>query len=444
MILEEFENFVNLPYTEIGFNKTLLIQKLIESDISKNKGNWIRYQLGLFDIINDVLIKHETILSQEEIDNYNSGLELLRKTDFPDIDTIIANKIGDISKRTNIKNNKGEWSYVNKLNTNYSDLAELFSYVIEKMLIGDHLLLKNYGRFIYKLIIENRRDEINGFLSDKKVNLKNMILYYLPNKGEIEDFEMFTNNIRRNTEDGNKAESDVINFLINNGFDIVFQGSNGDYIDMIFGVDIIAYDTNGVYGYKTIQVKKNNFSTSYGIFEQYKNKGVNLGALVSLNNIDIVDLRDNYNHILFGEEKIISENIKEIPNSDLNSTIVNDNISEHLISDEIIKNIDISLDEQDITINNLKYRLKKCIRLDVPKKTPYYYVRKCENFISVLDESIDYICFILIKTNTLFIFKTSDSIKLKNDPFDFNRETYQYGKLLQIPQHLFEDSIKLL
>ena len=77
--------------------------------------------------------------------------------------------------------------------------------------------------------------------------------YFIENGNGLDDFLKFTKNIKRNSEKGEIAENKVRDYLIDNGFDIEYQGGNGDFIDMIFGCDMIVYRDD--VGYKSIQVK---------------------------------------------------------------------------------------------------------------------------------------------------------------------------------------------
>ena len=82
---------------------------------------------------------------------------------------------------------------------------------------------------------------------------KLLIFYYIENGKGLDDFKSFTNIIKKMSDIGELAEEKVVKKLLNSGFELVYQGGNGDFIDMIFGTDIIMYRED--LGYKTIQVK---------------------------------------------------------------------------------------------------------------------------------------------------------------------------------------------
>lgn len=217
-------------------------------------GKWIYYKNGLglkniiYNILND---NYGEPINGDEIKIFESGLTELRKTDYPNIDDVILENLPNgIHNATNVKVN-GKWSYVNKLNTNYSDLAELLVDIIGKMMNDKSKSVKEYITPIYENIMNGNVKSGLMMLSSK---LKSIIEYYYIEIGNgIDDFLNFTNNIQINTLAGELAEHNVVNFLRDKGFLINHQGGNGDFIDMIFGVDIIVYRED--FGYKTVQVK---------------------------------------------------------------------------------------------------------------------------------------------------------------------------------------------
>ena len=66
---------------------------------------------------------------------------------------------------------------------------------------------------------------------------------------------MYVKNINYRSKIGEDAENNVKNKLEEKGFELLYQGGEGDLIDMTFGVDLIM--SHPETGPKTIQVKSN-------------------------------------------------------------------------------------------------------------------------------------------------------------------------------------------
>jgi hypothetical protein len=66
-----------------------------------------------------------------------------------------------------------------------------------------------------------------------------------------------------NSGGGEEAEDVIEGFLSENGFEILYRGGNGDFLDMIYGTDIIVKHPK--HGIKTIQVKENTPNWGYNV-----------------------------------------------------------------------------------------------------------------------------------------------------------------------------------
>jgi len=142
-----------------------------------------------------------------------------------------------------VKNNKlvylnGEWQPINKLNTNYFDLAELITELIYKE--------KNYNTI--QNIIKDPKTTLMGM----KSQIENMVEEYFEDPNMLFDY---TKNIQRTTQQGESAEQRVKEHLQDKGFKVEYEGGNGDLIDMVFGTDLIMSHPD--FGTKAIQVKAN-------------------------------------------------------------------------------------------------------------------------------------------------------------------------------------------
>lgn len=155
---------------------------------------------------------------------------------------ITEDKKNDFIKN-NVINNKlvylnGEWQPINKLNTNYFDLAELLT----------ELIYKNKNNTTFQAIIK----EPKTTLMRMKSELKKMIEDYFDDPMMLLDY---TKNIQRTSQQGESAERRVKEHLQDKGFKVEYEGGNGDLIDMVFGTDLIM--SHPKFGVKTIQVKAN-------------------------------------------------------------------------------------------------------------------------------------------------------------------------------------------
>jgi len=142
-----------------------------------------------------------------------------------------------------VKNGKlvylnGEWQPINKLNTNYFDLAEILT----------ELIYKNKNNTTFQAIIEDPKTT----LMNMKSEIHTMIEEYFDDPKMLFDY---TKNIQRTTQQGESAEQRVKEHLQDKGFKVEYEGGNGDLIDMAFGTDLIMSHPD--FGVKTIQVKAN-------------------------------------------------------------------------------------------------------------------------------------------------------------------------------------------
>ena len=145
-----------------------------------------------------------------------------------------------------VKNGKlvylnGEWQPINKLNTNYFDLAEILT----------ELIYKNKNNTTFQAIINDPKTT----LMNMKSEIHTMIEEYFDDPKMLFNY---TKNIQRTTQQGESAEQRVKEHLQDKGFKVEYEGGNGDLIDMAFGTDLIMSHPD--FGVKTIQVKANEKS----------------------------------------------------------------------------------------------------------------------------------------------------------------------------------------
>ena len=188
-------------------------------------------------------------LTSQEIDEFGRGLEILKKTDMDPnyINRKLRDKIsGGIENLKLVRDEDGNWDFLNKLNTNYSALADLLTELIIRGLDVNY----EKGIVIYNNVISDSKEGLMGI----KRYIKRLIIHYFIDKGDgLNDFRKFTVKIKEMSEIGEKAEDRVCEYLESKGFEVCYRGGNGDFIDMIFGCDMIVHKDD--IGYKTVQVK---------------------------------------------------------------------------------------------------------------------------------------------------------------------------------------------
>jgi hypothetical protein len=213
---------MNKPHTKVCsvFNGKLrgLCEKFnnLGYQLSDNSG------LGMQSMVDAETDKHKTNIPEDLKNQFIEGLRLLYKTGKYSRNYII--QIKNMIDEARLVYKDGEWHHVNKLNTNYSDLAELLTC------------------YLY----DTKREELNTIIDlfDKQ-SPRQVISYIKPMLDGFKDYfsldelMTFTRNTVKNTEVGEMAEDVVVDLLKSNGLSIDYVGGNGDFLDMKFGVDII-------------------------------------------------------------------------------------------------------------------------------------------------------------------------------------------------------------
>ena len=198
-------------------------------------GSWLSDYKGLNmrKIIDDKLSSLVSPVPEDKKQIYIDALKLIYSTGKYNRDEIIAAK--DKIDKSRLVFSDGEWHFVNKLNTNYSDLSELLTELFVR------------GNVIQKL---KNTPNIQDYLLSIKNDISKLLDKYFLN---TEEYKNFINNTLVNSSVGEESEQRIEDFLVSNGFNIEYRGGNGDFIDMIFGADIIAKHPK--FGLKLIQVK---------------------------------------------------------------------------------------------------------------------------------------------------------------------------------------------
>ena len=196
---------------------------------------FITYKCGMFNAINKLVADYSTLKNFNP--EYQKGLSLLYQTGkYSDIKNnggvYSSYKLNNLSR---VLDSVGKWHPVNKLNTNSFDQAELL-----------YDLYNSIG--VYEEV-GNIQDE-NG-LKTWVMNFNNSNDLYTLIKNNL-DFKNYTNWNRKNSLNGELAEDKVRLMLESKGCQTLYQGGDGDFIDMVYGVDLIVSKNEKIY---TVQIK---------------------------------------------------------------------------------------------------------------------------------------------------------------------------------------------
>lgn len=197
--------------------------------------------LGLKNIINSKL---EEMMALKDVNqDYQLPLKILydtKKYNEPNKYDYISETKGyyenEVLKSVNrVFDENGKFDYINKLNTNYADLAELLTELLKR------------GKMVQKLNVKNELG-IKNYLLSIKDKLEAVLNKYI----DISEYKSFVRNTTYRSQVGEKAENDVRDTLEKYGMKTLYQGGDGDFIDMLFGTDLIMSDGGKT---TTIQVK---------------------------------------------------------------------------------------------------------------------------------------------------------------------------------------------
>jgi hypothetical protein len=234
------------------------VEELISTDVSResifNKikylGNWIYrdYGLGLQHVIDNILNPLKTNVPTKLQIKFREGAVTLKN----------AKKISEekyeefsnqLSNRKLIYDNDGNWDILNKLNTNYYELSKI---------ITDYLFDRNETILIDRLnlIPVNNIDDIKWIL----IKIKPKLSKYIDDLFLDGKLKTYTNFIRKTSEKGSISENKVKKSLEKLNYVVLYEGGDGDLIDMKFSVDLIVKTPLG--DIKTIQIKSNEKQVS--------------------------------------------------------------------------------------------------------------------------------------------------------------------------------------
>ena len=242
-------------------------------DILCKLSGWTYYNsgLGMEKTIDTILEPKMSKLSDKDIKDNIEGAKILLdngKINQGNYDRFVR----DLDKRKLVYDDNGDWMQVNKLNTNYVDLAELLrDFIFESF---------RQGGIASKQILETinnttNLDKIKDVLTSyKDILLKKLKQRYSESPEELFDYVNYSTEASKK---GERLENEVRDkFISKYGAQLLYQGGNGNYVDMIYSVDLIMKVKNGnVY---TIQVKSNEGQVNTFIKNTNKNQAVDLVA----------------------------------------------------------------------------------------------------------------------------------------------------------------------
>jgi len=198
-------------------------------------GKFLYEDLGLKKIIS------EKIRLMSEIKNLNDDYQeplsiLYGKEGYESIE-----KNGDdyflkhLVDKNVLYDDNGNWHFFIMLNTNYADLAELLTELLIRGGVADKICNKN-------------KESLKKYL----LGIKPKLLTVLDRYFSLDEYKEFIRNTKYLSQIGEDAEDEVKKILEKFGMKTLYEGGHGDYIDMLFGIDLIMDYKGRVY---TIQVK---------------------------------------------------------------------------------------------------------------------------------------------------------------------------------------------
>ena len=268
-------------------NKRLEIERRLNSFkywLYENKG------LGIEKIIDEILDPLKINIRQEEINKHIFGINLLKNNgniseiQYNNFIKNLPNKKLVYTNNNREIDSNGVWDYVNKLNTNYSDIADILT----------ELLIRSYPEgdfvdFVGTLLSKDSDEESKNILLKHKHKIPQLFTTYLTSPMELLNF---TKNAVINSDYGEKLENNIIKKLKTKGAELLYQGGNGDFIDMLLSVDFIIKTKKGI---STIQSKSNESQLDTFIidYNNGKHKAVDLVIYPKNSKYVIFMVKDN-------------------------------------------------------------------------------------------------------------------------------------------------------
>ena len=138
-----------------------------------------------------------------------------------------------------------KWDWINKLNTNYTANGMMFTNILYKYLTRDAF---------EQLVIEmesgslNRMKQYINDLTSTPTKCEKLYKRFFDNPSPT-----IIEAMQKTTKLGDQAENIIIDFLIEQGWETLYRGENGDLIDTKFGIDAVV--SHADHGIRAIQIK---------------------------------------------------------------------------------------------------------------------------------------------------------------------------------------------
>lgn len=165
-----------------------------------------------------------------------------------------------------------EWSWLNKLSTNVYAHVNLLSDYFEFLYDYED----DFRKIAYPLLefgIKDFKETIKKYVHlDRVVYGLDFSIFLGVHYPEPAELVKFVRVIQHNTEKGDIHEQKAINYIEARGWKISHQGSNGDLIDILLGIDLIIEKQGTI---KTVQVK--SYSVKHIDTQRYVNIDVFIG-----------------------------------------------------------------------------------------------------------------------------------------------------------------------
>ena len=253
---------------------------------------WLLDNLGLKSIIDNILdsVKKNIDSESDEYREYVRGADILldnKKISEYEYDNFVNLFLPKKAKL--VFDSEGKWHPVNKLNTNPDDLIELFT-----DLLFESYETNNFVKELLEYITKNYKDVegIKNLFIANTENIQNLFIgrYQLT---PTDLYGYVTNNIKL-SEIGEAVENEVRLKLESMGYKTLYQGGNGDFIDMKFSIDLIIETSERIV--KTLQVKSSRVGAIKFYYEykkERKHQAVDVLIFPEDNKFIIYFLKDN-------------------------------------------------------------------------------------------------------------------------------------------------------
>ena len=262
------KNVINKPLKTVSIGAPLPNKGQVFNKLN-SLSFWLSdsYGLGLKSIINTILEPLKTGISDSEIIKHKEGASILLKHNK------ISKKTHDdflesLPHKKLVHDDDGKWVQVNKLNTNYSDLSEL----LRDLLFDSYEEGLPFAKKILEVIGKGDSDKIKSALKFYKTTISEKMMKKYSKSPEV--LHKYVENSTRNSRWGEKVENDAKEWLLSRPkvSKIIYQGGDGDFIDMVFSIDLIAEMVNGEVF--TFQVKSNEGQVNTFASKTNKNQSV--------------------------------------------------------------------------------------------------------------------------------------------------------------------------